>query len=92
MAWYRCRVCGENFPRLAQGELRLFGFAATRCVEAASPEEAEHAVLCDIFDGLDVSMGAPGADRARVHCEEIIEIGAQEPNSELAFFPMEEAD
>lgn len=92
MAWYRCRVCGENFPRFERGDLQLFGFVAMRCVEAASPEEAEHLALLDVSAGLDMSMGAPGADRARISCEEIVELDAPEPNTGFEFFPMKDAD
>jgi hypothetical protein len=94
MAWRRCLVRGENFPLVRGGELRLFGFYATRFVEASTPEEAEdkvsRAILTD--PALGASMGALGAERARIHFEEIAEVERPAADEGFSFFPMEETD
>lgn len=92
MAWWRCFVCGENFPLVHDGELGLYGFYTTRFVEAASAAEAEDKAARAIFadPGLAAPMGAPGADRARVFFEEIVAVGTPEQDQGFSFFPMEE--
>jgi hypothetical protein len=45
MAWFRCFICGENFPGQLIGETQLVGFYVTRFVEATDAAGAEAAAL-----------------------------------------------
>lgn len=92
MAWYRCFACGENFPLVHEGDLGLFGFYTTRYIEAANAEDAEDKAARAIFADPDLTtpMGAPGADRARLYFEEVVEVDAREQDRGFSFFPMEE--
>lgn len=45
MAWFRCFICGENFPGQMIGDAGPVGFYVTRFVEAADATEAEAAAL-----------------------------------------------
>ena len=93
MAWYRCRIRGENFPLVKHGELRLFGFHATRFVEAANAQEAEDNAARAILADADLAspMGAPGADRASLAFEEVLLVDAPgAPNRGFTFYLMED--
>ena len=45
MAWFRCFICGENFPGALAGISGLVGFYTTRFVEAIDHDDAEARVL-----------------------------------------------
>ena len=48
MAWYQCRIRGENFPGILLGKKEPIGFYTTRVVEAESPQDAEVKALAEL--------------------------------------------
>ncbi|OWK35202.1 hypothetical protein [Fimbriiglobus ruber] len=97
MAWFRCIICGENFPSQTVGESRSVGFYVTRFVEAADTEAAEAAALQGLRaePKLAPPQGYMPTGQARVLFEEIVEVaGGQVPAIQpgIAWHPMEAAD
>ncbi len=56
MPWYKCSICGENFPGALVGESRPVGFYVTRFVEASSHEEAEMQALARLKNEQRLSL------------------------------------
>ncbi len=76
MPWFKCSICGEDFPGAILSQADDIGFYVTRFVEAASPEEAELVALADLKsdEKLRLPSGIEAPAKARVDFEEIVEI------------------
>ena len=95
MAWFRCFICGENFPGVLAGVPGLVGFYTTRFVEATDSGEAEALALELLRDEPCLALPPPDdhpAGNARVTFEKISELPASSvPTQQPGFVwhPME---
>ncbi len=75
MAWFQCRIRGENFPGAILGKKGLIGFYATRVVEADTTEEAETKALANLKEEKELKVAPIHRNKeARVFFEEIAEL------------------
>ena len=79
MPFYKCLLIGENFVLLGPGEdIRFVGFATTRFVKAANPDEAElkSVDLVRADKEWESEVIRENLGQARIYLDEIIEIDA----------------
>ena len=97
MAWFRCFICGENFPGQLIGKIVPVGFYVTRFVEAVNAEAAESAALQSLRDEpiLTPPPGYARLGQARVYFEEIEELAVERVSDVppgFVWHSMDEAD
>ena len=94
MTWFNCFVEGENFPGSLLGKSGLFGFFASRTVEAATAEDAEVAALGLLKSEPILAAGnRTSASDAKVYFTEIVEVdGPSGPNTGMTWFAMRTPD
>jgi len=97
MPWFRCLICGENFPGQIVGESGPVGFYVTRFVEASDPTDAEAVAILALRTEPSLAP-APGwmpAGQSRVFFEEIEEVTAERVPAVppgFAWHPMDDAE
>jgi hypothetical protein len=96
MAWFRCMICGENFPGEMIDQPALVGFYVTRFVEADTAESAESLGLQELQADPHLALpdGFEPSGNERVFFEEITEIPAEQVPADqpgFAWYLMEDA-
>ena len=78
MAWFRCFMCGENFPGQLIGEDGLVGFYVTRFVQAPNASLAEATALDALRaePKLAPPAGCQSSGIAQVFFEEVAKVPA----------------
>lgn len=94
MAWFSCLIEGQRFPGSLLGKSGLFGFFASRTVEAETAEAAELMALELLRSDPILSAGnRDAAPDAKVYFTEIVEVAAPSgPNTGMTWFAMEMPD
>ena len=97
MKRFKVKLHGENFLLNLDGELKKFGFYATKFVKAENPQEAEKNAIILIYQNpnlRDAVLNA-NADRPTINLEEIKEVNflkffAKKSTTDFTFYPEDE--
>jgi len=95
MKWFKCLVCGENFPGELIGHDQPVGFCTTQFVQAETPQDAESKAVLRLkkHKSLQLHDETIKRDAAKVYFENTVEVMADEvdnPQQGLSFYPMDE--
>ena len=97
MKRFKVKLHGENFLLNLVGELKKYGFYATRFVKAENPQKAEKIaiILTHQNPNLRDSVLNENADRPTINLEEIKEVGflkffAKKSTTDFTFYPEDE--
>ena len=97
MKKFKLLLHGENFLLNLHGELKKFGFYATKFVKAANPQEAEKIakILIRQYPSLRDTILNESADRPTINLEEIREVNflkflSKKSTTGFAFYPEDE--
>ena len=97
MKRFKVKLHGENFLLNLNGELKKFGFYATKFVKAENPQEAEKIaiILTHQNPNLRDTVLNQNADRPTINLEEIKEVSSlkffvKESTTGFTFYPEDE--
>jgi hypothetical protein len=97
MKRFKVKLHGENFLLNLDGELKKFGFYATKFVKAENPQEAEKNAIILIYQtpNLRDTVLNENADRPTINLEEIKEVNflkffAKKSTTDFTFYPEDE--
>jgi len=97
MKRFKVKLHGENFLLNLDGELKKYGFYATRFVRAENPQEAEKiaVILTHQNPNLRNTVLNESDDRPKIHLEEIKEVSflkffAKKSTTDFTFYPEDE--
>ncbi len=97
MKRFKVKLHGENFLFNLDGELKKFGFYATKFVKAENPQEAEKNAIILIYQtpNLRDTVLNENADRPTINLEEIKEVNflkffAKKSTTDFTFYPEDE--
>jgi len=94
---FKVQLHGENFLLNIDGELKKYGFYATKFVEAENPQAAEKiaVILIHQTQTLRKAVLNESTDQPKINLKEIEEVGffkffANKTKTELSFYPEDE--
>ena len=94
MKRYKIKLHGENFLINFDGELKKYGFYATKFVKAESPQEAEKIAIILIHQNPNLrdTILNKNTDRPTINMEEIKEVNflkffAKKSTTDFTFYP-----
>ena len=94
---FKVKLHGQNFLLNLDGELKKFGFYATKFVKAENPQEAEKMAIILIHQNPNLRDTAlnENADRPTINLEEIKEVNllrffAKKSTTDFTFYPEDE--
>ena len=97
MKRYKVKLHGENFLINFDGELKKYGFYATKFVKAESPQEAEKIAIILIHQNPNLrdTILNKNTDRPTINMEEIKEVNflkffAKKSTTDFTFYPEDE--
>jgi len=97
MKRFKVKLHGENFLLNLDGELKKFGFYATKFVKAENPQEAEKNAIILIYQNPNLrdTVLNENADRPTINLEEIKEVNflkffAKKSTTDFTFYPEDE--
>ena len=97
MKRFKVKLHGENFLLNLDGELKKFGFYATKFVKAENPQEAEKNAIILIYQNPNLRDAVlnVNADRPTINLEEIKEVNflkffAKKSTTDFTFYPEDE--
>ena len=97
MKRFEVKLHGKNFLLNLDGELKKFGFYATKFVKAENPQEAEKMAIILIHQNPNLRDTAlnENADRPTINLEEIKEVNllrffAKKSTTDFTFYPEDE--
>ena len=97
MKRFEVKLHGKNFLLNLDGELKKFGFYATKFVKAENPQEAEKMAIILIHQNPNLRDTAlnENADRPTINLEEIKEVNllrffAKKSTTDFRFYPEDE--
>ncbi len=97
MKRFKVKLHGENFLFNLDGELKKFGFYATKFVKAENPQEAEKNAIILIYQNPNLrdTVLNENADRPTINLEEIKEVNflkffAKKSTTDFTFYPEDE--
>ena len=97
MKRFEVKLHGKNFLLNLDGELKKFGFYATKFVKAENPQEAEKMAIILIHQNPNLRGTAlnENADRPTINLEEIKEVNllrffAKKSTTDFTFYPEDE--
>jgi len=97
MKRFKVQLHGENFLLNIDGELKKYGFYATKFVEAENPQAAEKiaVILIHQTQTLRKAVLNESTDQPKINLKEIEEVGffkffANKTKTELSFYPEDE--
>ena len=97
MKRYKVKLHGENFLLNFDGELKKYGFYATKFVKAESPQEAEKIAIILIHQNPNLrdTILNKNTDRPTINMEEIKEVNflkffAKKSTTDFTFYPEDE--
>ena len=97
MKRYKVKLHGENFLLNFDGELKKYGFYATKFVKAESPQEAEKIAIILIHQNPNLrdTILNNNTDRPTINMEEIKEVNflkffAKKSTTDFTFYPEDE--
>jgi len=97
MKRFEVKLHGKNFLLNLDGDLKKFGFYATKFVKADNPQEAEKIAIILIHQNPNLRDTAlnENADRPTINLEEIKEVNllkffAKKSTTDFSFYPEDE--
>ena len=97
MKKYKVKLHGENFLLNLDGDLKKYGFYATKFVKAESPQEAEKIAIILIHQNPNLrdTVLNKNTDRPTINMEEIKEVNflkffAKKSTTDFTFYPEDE--
>ena len=97
MKRFKVKLHGENFLLNLDGELKKFGFYATKFVKAENPQKAEKNAIILIYQNPNLrdTVLNENADRPTINLEEIKEVNflkffAKKSTTDFTFYPEDE--
>jgi hypothetical protein len=97
MKRFKVKLHGKNFLLNVDGELKKFGFYATKFVEAENPQEAEKIAIILIHQNPNLrdTVFNENADRPTINLEEMKEVNflkffAKRSTTGFTFYPEDE--
>ena len=97
MKRFKLKFHGENFLLNLDGELKKYGFYATKFVKAENPQEAEKIAIILIrqYPNLRNTLSNESTDRPKINLDEIKEINflkfsSKKSTTDFTFYPEDE--
>jgi hypothetical protein len=97
MKRYKVKLHGENFLLNLDGDLKKYGFYATKFLKAESPQEAEKNAIILIHQNPNLrdTVLNKNTDRPTINMEEIEEVNflkffAKKSTTDFTFYPEDE--
>ena len=94
MKRFKLKLHGENFLLNLDGELKKYGFYATKFVKAENPQEAEKIAIILIrqYPNLRDTVSNESIDRPKINLEEIKEVNflkfsSKKSTPDFTFYP-----